>query len=399
MQLLYISTFMFYKDAEKTFGLPSCADPFFEKYLDVFATVRVLGEHIKSYLDKSALVEIKNKKIQVDILPSNTKPKDFANDRFLRKKLKEEIKRAEAILIKPASRRGMMAIKIAEKLNKPYMIEMTGDIHNALIQSPSRFKRLYAPFLYRQIRKTVKNCEFGLYVSKDYLQGKYPIKGKMCGCSDVVLDLSSSDVLEKRLNKIDKMKAGNIINLALVGFYQGNGKGVDTALRALARLPENFHLSVLGNGTEENRKMWYNYGKEKGVSENRIHFPEPLPSAQAVLHWLDDYDIFVFPTRSEGLSRALAEAMSRGMPCFATNICTMPELLPEECLFELDDDKKLSELILKYVNDKEMMKKAARVNFEHIKDYNFDTLKKRRDDFLLEFKEYCLDRKNRNDIR
>ena len=394
MQLLYLSTFIFHKEADKTYALPSCSDSFFEKYLDVFDSVHVLGEELKSYLSKSALVEIENPNISVDILASNTRPKDFVNDKLLKRVLTEKISAADAILIKPASRRGMMAIKIAERLHKPYMIEMTGDIHNALTQSPSRVKRLYAPVLYRQITRRIRNCEFAIYVSRDYLQGKYPIKGKMCGCSDVVLEPSTPDILEKRLTKIDNMRPDMTVKLALVGFYQGNGKGVDTAIRALARLPENYHLSVLGNGTEENRKKWYDYAKERGVSAERIEFPEPLPSAQAVLHWLDDYDFFVFPTRSEGFGRVVAEAMSRGLPCLATNICTMPELLPRECLFELDDDEKLAQLLTEYTGDRELMKKVARINFEKVNDYNFETLKQRRNEFLREFKNYCLDKRN-----
>ena len=389
MQLLYISTFMFYNESNKVYGLPSCSDKFFEKYLTVFDSVKVLGEKTKKYLNVSDLVEIKNDKIRVEILPSNTNPKDFKNDKDLSKILYSEISKADAILIKPASRRGMMAIRIAKKLNKPYMIEMTGDIHNALLQNPSKLKQMYSPILYRQIKNAIKDCEFGLYVSKDYLQGKYPIKGKMCGCSDVVLDPSSIEILEKRFKRIDDMKDGDTINLALIGFYQGNGKGVDTAIRALSRLPENFQLSVLGNGTEENREKWYLYAKDFGVSRERLHFPEPLPSVEKVLQWLDGCDAFVFPTRSEGLARCVAEAMSRGCPCFATNICTMPELLPGECLFELDDDERLSQLLLEYTADKSMMKRLAEINFEHVKDYDVEILKERRKAFLSEFKEYC----------
>lgn len=391
MQLLYISTFMFHREGDVTYALPSCADSFFEKYLDVFDSVYVLGEEIKSYLTRTSLVEIKNKSISVEILPANTKPKDFLNDSKLKAVLTEKIKDADAILIKPASRRGMMAIKIAEKLHKPYMIEMTGDIYNALTQSPSKVKRAYAPILYRQIKRTIRNCEFGLYVSRDYLQGIYPIKGKTCGCSDVVLEKSSAEVLEKRLRKIDEMDSENTIKLALVGFYQGNGKGVDTAIRALARLPENYRLSVLGNGTEENRQKWYRYASERGVAPERLDFPPALPSAQEVLHWLDSYDFFVFPTRSEGLARVVAEAMSRGLTCFATDICTMPELLPKECLFALDDDTALSALLIRYTNNKSLMKEAACVNFEKANDYDFELLKKRRNEFLNEFKKYCLE--------
>lgn len=398
MQLLYISTFMFHKETKKTFGLPSCSNSFFEKYLDVFDSVRVLGEELKSYLCLSAMVEITNPHINVEILPSNTKPKDFINDRIITRILTQEIARAEAILIKPASRRGMMAIKIAEKLEKPYMIEMTGDIHNALMQSSSYIKRLYAPILYFQIRRAIRRCEFGLYVSKDYLQGKYKIKGKSCGCSDVVLEQGTTDVLQRRMERIDAMQSNQRIDLALIGFYQGNGKGVDTALRALSRLPGNYHLSVLGNGTAENRQKWYEYAQNIGVHKDRLHFSEPLPSATHVLHWLDDYDFFVLPTRSEGFGRVIAEAMSRGMPCFASNICTMPELLPKECLFELDDDQRLAKLLSEYAINKTLAKKAARANFEHAKDYDFEVLKKRRNAFLAQFKEYCIS-KNRRETK
>lgn len=389
MQLIYITTFMFHKEEGETWGLPSCSDSFFGKYLDVFDSVRVIGEEIKGYLNKSALVKMKNTDIEVCILPKNTRPQDFTNDRFVRKRLEEEIAKAEAILIKPSSRRGMMAIKIAEKLNKPYMIEMTGDIYNALVQSLSWVKRMYAPLLYKQITKAIRKCEFGLYVSQDYLQKKYPIKGTICGCSDVVLEKSDTQVLQSRFQKIDWMKPDDVVNLALIGFYQGNGKGVDTALRAISRLPVNFQLSVLGNGTEENRQKWYAYAKVHGVSKDRLHFPSPLSSPQEVLHWLDDYDFFVFPTRSEGLPRVLVEAMSRGLPCFATNICTIPELLPAECLFELDDDKKLAELLLSYYQDKALMKYIANVNFEHSKDYDAEILTIKRNAFLTEFRNYC----------
>lgn len=388
MQLLYIGTFMFRQKGGNTWALPSCSDAFFRKYMNVFESVRVLGEETKGYLDPTALVKMVHPDIQVSVLPSNTHPKDFKNDRKLKKVLAEEIGKADAVLIKPATRRGMMAIKIAERLHKPYMIEMTGDIHNALRQHPSRLKRAYAPFLYHQIRRAIKNCPFGLYVSRDYLQSQYPICGKMCGCSDVILEKADPSVLAKRYEKIDSLDKDQRIDLCLIGFYQGTLKGIDTAIRALSLLPEQYHFTILGNGTQENRDKWIAYGTSLGITD-RIHFDEPLPNAAAVLNWLGNFDIFIFPTRSEGFGRCVAEAMSRGVPCFATDICTMPELLPQECLFPLDDHRKLAELIEHCVSDKDHMKRLAEINFEHAKNYDFDLLRDRRDRFLTEFKEYC----------
>lgn len=388
MRLLYISCFMFKKKEGKTYGLPSCADSFFSKYLSVFESVRVLGENVKEYLDDSRLVELKENKIEVEILPRNTSPKDLKNDRIIKKILEKEIEKAEAILIKPATRKGIMAIKIAEKMKKPYMIEMTGDIHNALKQNPSFLKRAYSPILFAKIRKAIKNCPYGLYVSKEYLQSQYPIKGKMLGCADVVVEDFSKEILDRRMIKIENMDAQERIDLGLIGFYQGNGKGVDTAIRALSRLPKFFHLSVLGNGTEQSRKYWYDYAGKYGVKE-RLHFCDALPSVQDVFLWLDKIDVFVLPTRSEGLCRVVVEAMSRACPCFATNICTMPELLLGECLHSLDDDETLATQILSCVEDREKMKALAKRNFEKAQEYRWDILKQRRDSFLAEYKRYC----------
>lgn len=388
MELLYIGIFQFEQENGETYALPSCSDSFFGKYLSVFSRVHVLGEHVKGYLDKGKLVKMTDSRISVDVLPRNAKPQDFKNDGYIRNILTENIRQADAVLIKPSSRKGMMAIKIAEKLGRPYMIEMTGDIHNALKQHPNFLKRLYAPIIYRQIRRAIRNCKFGLYVSKDYLQQQYPIAGEMCGCSDVVLEHADDKVINERLHRIDAMDVNKRVDIALIGFYQGKMKGVDTAIRALSHLPDTYHLNILGNGTEENRRMWIEYGRSYGVID-RIHFPTPLPNAMAVLKWLDTQDFFILPTRSEGFGRCCAEAMSRGCVCFATNICTMPELHEPDCLHPLGDDRALAALLMKYSENKELMKQNAVRNFQKAKEYDFDLLKERRDVFLTRFRDYC----------
>lgn len=382
---------MFREEGGQTYALPSCADPFFQKYLDVFDEVRVIGIPAREYLDSNALVKMTDSRISVRISKPNTSPSDFKNDNEVKRVLREEIEKAEAILIKPSSRRGIMAIKIAEKLHKPYMIEMTGDIHNALKQHPSLLKRLYAPVLYRQIKNAIRNCKFGLYVSKDYLQQQYPIEGVMCGCSDVIIEPREENILENRIKLIETMKSRKIINIALIGFYQGKMKGVDTAIRAMAQLPNRFHLNILGNGTEDNRNGWYRYAKSIGMQDykDRINFPKPIPNSQKVLEWLDTQDFLILPTLSEGLCRCMVEAISRGCVCFATNICSMPELLPLKCLHPIRDDKTLANMLLSASNNLDEMRNMARENFEHAKEYEFDKLRNRRIGFLKSFELYC----------
>ena len=371
------------------YTLPSSGDRFFEKYLEVFEEIRVLGEPVKGYLSKESLVAMKNPSISVRIEVSNTSPLEFRNDSIVEKTISEELLNTDAVLIKPQGRRGMLAIKLAKKLNRPYMIEMTGDIHNALRQHPNILKRAYAPVLYWEIKRAISDCKYGLYVSKEYLQKVFPIQGKTCGCSDVMIDTPDEAVLKRRYNRIEKRKNTDQIKLALIGFYQGKMKGVDTAIRALSRLNTQYHLYILGNGTEDNRKKWYAYGIKRGVSEDRIHFPSPLPSSKEVLEWIDGMDAFVLPTRSEGLCRCVVEAMSRGCPCFVSDICTMPELLPYEYLHNLGNDSELSRQIDAILTNKDKEKQAAKICFDKSREYEFNTLRIRRNQFLSEFKRYC----------
>jgi glycosyltransferase involved in cell wall biosynthesis len=48
---------------------------------------------------------------------------------------------------------------------------------------------------------------------------------------------------------------------------------------------------------------------------------------QDVSFYLKEADLFVLPSRTEGVSNALLEAMSQGIPCIATDVGGNPEAL------------------------------------------------------------------------
>ena len=58
MELLYISSFQFVKKNSHIYSLPAYSDCFWQKYLDVFDTIHVLGEDIKPYLRVGTLSEL-----------------------------------------------------------------------------------------------------------------------------------------------------------------------------------------------------------------------------------------------------------------------------------------------------------------------------------------------------
>ena len=389
MELLYISNYQFAKKDDGYYSLPAFGNNFWLKYLNVFERLNVLGVEMKNYLNNGALSKITDDRINVDIIPNNIHPKDFKNDSSIKRILEVEIPKAEAILIKPSSRKGIMAIQIAEKLNKPYMIELTGDLKLTLSTNTSWLKRLYSPILHWQITRAIKNAPFGLYVTEHYLQTVYPIKGKMCGITDSVIEEIDDKVLEERVKKISSKTDSEIINIGLIGSYNGNRKGIDVAIKALSIIENpKIRLNLLYNGAEEDRNFWFNFADRYNI-RNQIVFPSPKGSTREVMEWIDTQDLIILPSRSEGLPRCIVESMSRACPCITSNVCGMPELINNKWIHDPEDYKLLSSLISKMISDKKCQIEAAKENFENSKRFLRSKLTAKRDSFLSEFKDYC----------
>ncbi len=101
-------------------------------------------------------------------------------------------------------------------------------------------------------------------------------------------------------------------------------KGIDLLLAAWPRVLEqhpNAHAMVLGDGPlglELNRQL-----AAEGISE-RFHLPGAVPDAYRLLIGAD---LFVLPSRKEGLPYALLEAQAAGLPIVASEVGGIPAAL------------------------------------------------------------------------
>jgi glycosyltransferase involved in cell wall biosynthesis len=103
------------------------------------------------------------------------------------------------------------------------------------------------------------------------------------------------------------------------------GRDVPTLVRAFDRLATiypDLELAIVGGGEllEETRRL-----AETCAARDRIH----LPGFDRPEKWLAWADCFVLPSRREGLSNALLEAMAAGLPCIANDIPPNREVLDD----------------------------------------------------------------------
>lgn len=109
-------------------------------------------------------------------------------------------------------------------------------------------------------------------------------------------------------------------------------KGIDILLRAwthVVRQEKSIKLVIVGDGPLAGvlKKLCYSLRLTESVE-----FTGMIPN---VTEYLRNADLFVLPSRTEGLSNALLEAMSHGLPCIATKVGGNIEVIGE------DDHKKI----------------------------------------------------------
>ena len=132
--------------------------------------------------------------------------------------------------------------------------------------------------------------------------------------------------------------------------------GVDILIHAIKELQAK--LLIVGGGSMESELK--KIAKDLGV-EDKIEFIGNIPQ-EDVNGYLEKTDIFVRPSRSEGLGSAFLEAMAFGLPVIGTPVGGIPDFLKdnETGLFcKVDDPKDLSEKILQLVKDENLYKKLS----------------------------------------
>ena len=89
---------------------------------------------------------------------------------------------------------------------------------------------------------------------------------------------------------------------------------LDVVICALSLLPESVHFFMLGDGPEKDALT--KLADELGVS-TRVHFHSYVP-LEDIPNYLKACDIFIRPSRSEGMGNSFIEAMAAELPVIAT---------------------------------------------------------------------------------
>jgi len=283
----------------------------------------------------------------------------------------KEIKKADVVIVYGLN--GYLAQFIALRLRKTVIAYIGGDSKEALLISRNVKKQLLAPILAGLDKWKCSTADYVHYCA-EFLFKRYPTRKEKLFCSGANIFIDEA-CLEKRLNRTINQP----LVLGLIGYVYNYIKGIDIAIRAVALLNNDvdIELQIVGRG---DTLFLEDLAKSLGV-QKKIKFLGTKQMGEEMYLWLDNIDIYLQPSRSEGLPRATVEAMSRGCPVIASNVGALPELIDSEFIIRRGNHQKLAEKILKLSNDHSEMQRQSVLNFERAKDFKPEIREKKYDKF------------------
>lgn len=361
---------------------------FFRRYFDVFSEVRIVSRMKKiEYSEVSNLNLVSGDNLEFYALPFYHGPWQYAKQFLnIQKELTKAIKTCDCAILRIPDQVAFSLSKVLEKNNIPFGIEVVA--HSWDLYAEGTIDTKLRPFLRRlwdfNQKHICKKADGVSYVTENYIQKRYPSGIESNNKSRLETNYTSASLEEtffgqpREISQFDKSNF-NLIHVAGINNTSKGHKELIQLMRDLKNQGYNHHLTFVGGG-----KLLDTF-KELSASfgvENQITFTGRIDDVSVLSKILSDSDVFIFPSLTEGLPRVIIEAMAIGLPCIATDVGGMSELISPEFLVEPRNYHDLLDKTIQILNDKELLYLESERNFYKVeKDYKSNIVQGKRNKF------------------
>jgi glycosyltransferase involved in cell wall biosynthesis len=197
------------------------------------------------------------------------------------------------------------------------------------------------------------------------------------------VEYKDSSVVLERLNKISNQERPLI--LGTIGAFDVPYKGQEDVIKAIAILMKNgvvFKYRLVGRGASSRIEK----ASKKHDVEDLVEIVGQLPHKE-IFAFFRTIDIYIQPSKMEGMPRALIEAMSTACPALGSTAGGIPELLSKDAVFKKG---KITEIIrlLTEITPSFLVDMAQR-NYIEAHKYRTIELEERRMSFYKDFKKFA----------
>lgn len=344
---------------------------FWERYLDVFDEVIFTGRIVDQ--TSKTLPAINNSRLRFEEISLSGCLSAMLKAVVRLRRLLVGNPRAAVCLRMPTVASAIAGLECVLR-GRPFGVEVVGDPYTALHQQGGGLGLEAARwFLSLAQRYLCRKAVATAYVTEHVLQKMYPPGHGKFTTSYSTITLSERNF---RQRSCVRQQAATLINVGSMGktLY----KGQDVLIEAVGRLGHeipNLRLLLVGDGESRNKLEQLVEKKRLG---DRVVFCGHVTDRSKLESLLDEADLFAFPSRTEGLPKALVEAMARGLPAVGTRAGGIVELLPQNQLCEVGDVQGLADLIRESFRDRKKLLVNSIRNFERAKEFELSHIVGRR---------------------
>jgi glycosyltransferase involved in cell wall biosynthesis len=358
MKLLLVDNIHIYKTEDGYYTPSIYGEYFFNRYLKVFSKVRVIAK-----TRKATISEVKNFiKIDLETLEIFELPWYQGSKGLIMKMPKLIVKYFQAskgcdrYIFRMSQIESIMTY-VFRKRKKYFSVELVNDPETFIDVNPV-IRKLIVGITKRMISK----ANGVSYVTEQILQKKYSVynhkkntSDKYFECSYSSIELSTKDIAEPKknfgVNPLKLIHVANSINSDI--------KGHSTVIKVIQQLKtKGISVSCYFIGDGNYIPILKKLVEELSL-EKEITFCGNISDRKILLDKLKSSDIFIYPTKMEGLPRALIEAMASGLPCLSSPTVGIPELIEKKYLFDPLDVSGFSNKIIQLTRNIEELESMS----------------------------------------
>ena len=352
-----------------------------QRYLAVFNSLIVVGRRKDNLPNKLVDSSCANVTFELrDELKAGVNR--FTKRNLIKNQLAKTLSKVDFAIIRVPSVLGYVAQEICIENNIKYTLEVVACSWDAYWNYGNISGKLMAPLEYYKLKATVAKAKACIYVTKVFLQSRYPTYCEYESISNVNIDntISKTD----KDNFYSGYIKGEEFKIALIGSFHVKYKGHFEVMKALHYLKTvhklgNFKIYFVGTGDP----TWViNIAKSLGITESVEIVGTLKAGNEGILPFLDAMHLYVHPSKQEGLPRVVIEALSRGRLALGSKAAGIPELIDEEFLHSPGDWKKLAKDIKAIYHRQEDWEKLSDISLERSFEYLESVLQKRRENYL-----------------
>ncbi|WP_424936879.1 MULTISPECIES: glycosyltransferase family 4 protein [Bacteria] len=263
-----------------------------------------------------------------------------------------EMRSASLAVVKVPGLIGLLAGISARRRGVPLAAQVVGDAGGVLRSGVvGRLARLLTPVVVGLTRGTVRRASAVRYVTRSQLQSRYPAApgATTHAFSDVV-------VAERPVWRLREDEAPAIVTVGSADqLYKGHDLLIASFPAVLSAFP-GATLTIVGSGRylDHLRELAH----RAGVAD-AVRFPGYVSRRDELEAVVGAATLFVLPSLTEGMPRALIEAMALGTPAIASRVGGVPELLPADATFEPGDVPAMTALVLETLRSPDRMRELS----------------------------------------